>query len=329
MDRRGLFRTVLTGVLGAAVLAANVASSEAQNYPNRYIRAVVPAPPGGTLDLVMRIIAEDLQTALGQPIVIESKAGGAGMIGISEMLNSPRDGYTIVIHISGIVSEIPHIAKAPYDPFKDITPLIDLARSGLVFVGSPKLPTSTLNEAISYVKASKGKVSYASYSAGTRSHVLGIQFNQIAGLDMTHVAYKGSPPALQDLMGDHVQFMFDGPATSVPLVQSKSIKAFAVTSPERMASLPDVPTFKELGYPGLTQIAWVGLFVPADFPAAPRELLRTEIAKILLKPAVRSRLEQLGLEPGQAKSPTELAADLKAAYDAQGAILKSVDFKPQ
>ena len=191
MDRRGLFRTALAGVLGVAVLAANVASSEAQNYPNRYIRAVVPAPPGGTLDLVMRIIAEDLQTALGQPIVIESKAGGAGMIGISEMLNSPRDGYTIVIHISGIVSEIPHIAKAPYDPFKDITPLIDLARSGLVFVGSPKLPTSTLNEAISHVKASKGKISYASYSAGTRSHVLGIQFNQIAGLDMTARRLQG------------------------------------------------------------------------------------------------------------------------------------------
>ena len=224
MNRRGLFRTTLAGVLGAAVFATSVAGAQAQNYPNRYIRAIVPAPPGGTLDLVMRIIADDLQTALGQPIVIESKAGGAGMLGVREMLNSPRDGYTIIVHISGIVSEIPHIAKSPYDPFKDITPLIDLARTGLVFVGSPKLPVSTLNEAIAYVKANKGKISYASYTAGTRSHVLGIQFNQIAGLDMTHVAYKGSPPALQDLMGDHVQFMFDGPATSVPLVQGKSIR---------------------------------------------------------------------------------------------------------
>jgi tripartite-type tricarboxylate transporter receptor subunit TctC len=233
-----------------------------------------------------------------------------------------------MIHISGIVSEIPHIAKATYDPFKDITPLIDLARSGLVFVGSPQLSATTLNEAIAYVKANKGKVNYASYTAGTRSHVLGIQFNQLAGLDMTHVAYKGSPPALQDLMGNHVQFMFDGPATSLPLVQGKAIKAFAVTSPERMAAMPDVPTFKELGYPDLTQIAWVGLFVPADFPAGPRELLRKEIAKVLQKPGVRSRLAQIGLEPGLAKSEADLAADLKAAYESQGAILKSVDFKP-
>jgi tripartite-type tricarboxylate transporter receptor subunit TctC len=309
-------------------MSAVVSGVQAQTYPNRFIRVIVPAPPGGTLDVVMRIFADDLQATLGQPIVIESKAGGAGMIGVSELLNSPRDGHTVIIHISGIVSEIPHIAKASYDPFKDIAPLIDLARSGLVFVGSPQLPATTLSEAIAYVKANKGKISYASYSAGTRSHVLGIQFNQLAGLDMTHVAYKGSPPALQDLMGNHVQFMFDGPATSLPLVQSKAIKALAVTSPTRMATLPDVPTFSELGYPALTQIAWVGLFVPADFPAGPREVLRNAIARILQNPTVRTRLAQIGLEPGSAKSPADLATDLRAAYESQGAILKSVDFKP-
>ena len=140
MNRRGLFRTVLAGVLGAAVVAATLPARRRKIIRTGTSAPIVPAPPGGTLDLVMRIIADDLQTALGQPIVIEGKAGGAGMVGVREMLNSPRDGYTIIIHISGIVSEIPHIAKAPYDPFKDITPLIDLARTGLVFVGSPKLP---------------------------------------------------------------------------------------------------------------------------------------------------------------------------------------------
>jgi tripartite-type tricarboxylate transporter receptor subunit TctC len=329
MNRRVLLASAFACVVAAGLLAASVQVTLAQTWPSRFVRVIVPAPPGGTLDIVMRILADDLQAALGQPVVIESKPGGAGMIGVNELLNSPRDGYTICIHNNGIVSEIPHIAKASYNPFTDIAPLIDVARSGLVFVGAPQLPVTTLKDAIAYVKANKDKVSYASYTAGTRSHVLGIQLNQIAGLDMTHVAYKGSPPALQDLMGNHVQFMFDGMATSLPLVQAKSIKALAVTSPERSPTMPDVPTFKELGYPDLTQTAWVGIFVPADFPEGPKERLRTEIAKILQKLTVRSRLAQVGLDPGLARTQAELAADLKAGYDSQGAILKSVDFKPE
>jgi tripartite-type tricarboxylate transporter receptor subunit TctC len=179
------------------------------------------------------------------------------------------------------------------------------------------------------VKANPGKVNYASYSAGTSSHVLGLQLNQAAGIDMVHVGYKGSTPALQDVMGGHVPLMFDGIATSLPYLKAGKIKAFAISLPKRSALLPDVPTFTELGYPKMEAVAWMGLWSKPDVPAAVQAQVRGAVLKALAQPAVRERLAEVGFEPGQPRSTDELSRGLKADFERMGALLKSIDFKPE
>ncbi len=318
----------LRHALGLALLAAAV-SAQAQNYPDKPVRLVVAGPPGGTLDIVGRAIAEPLSRELGQPVIVDNKAGAAGMIGVNELLKSPHDGYTLMVNISGIVSEIPLIIKPTYDPFKDLKPLAELSRSGLVFVTGPSTGARTLQDAVRIAKSQPGKLSYASYSPGTISHTLGVELNRAAALDMAHVGYKGSPPALQDIIGGMVQFMFDGPATSVPMIESKRITALAVTTPQRMAALPEVPTFAELGYPKLTQVAWVGLWSTPDLSPAIQATVRAALAKVLKQPTVRERFSRLGMEGGQRNDSDELSRDLRAAYDKQAALLKSIDFKAE
>ena len=179
------------------------------------------------------------------------------------------------------------------------------------------------------MKGNSGKVNYASYTAGTLSHVLGLQLNKAAGIDMTHVGYKGSTPALTDVMGGHVPLMFDGMATSIPLIKAGKIKAFAVSTPKRSPLLPDVPTFRELGYPQLEAIAWMGLWVKPDVPAAVQNKLRDGVLKVLAQPAARERLQEIGFEVGQPRSPDELTTSLRADHQRMGAILKSIGFKPE
>ncbi|WP_395701535.1 tripartite tricarboxylate transporter substrate binding protein [Aquabacterium sp.] len=319
----------LLGAIAATLLCAATATASAQGFPDKLVRIVVPAPPGGSQDVVARLLAEQLQPAFGQPVIIENKPGAVGMLGVQELLNAPHDGYTVLMHISGIVSEIPYLTKPRYDPFKDIKPLVQLARSGLVFVGNPQLPAPALKDVVGYVKAHPGKVSFASYSSGSLSHTLGVEFNQLAGLDMTHVGYKGSPPALQDVMGGHVQFMFDGPGTSVPMVKAGKLKAYAVTTSQRIPALPDVPTFTELGYPAMTVVSWFGLWLTPDVPAPVQARLRDAALKAMQSPVYRERLAALGMEPGLPATPEDLAKSLRIAYERQGSLLKSIDFKPE
>lgn len=327
-------RTSLTNriarALGSVLWCAAVATASAQTFPDKPLRIIVPAPPGGTLDVVARLLADSMQPMLGgQPVIVDNKAGAVGMLGVNELLGAPHDGHTVMVHISGIVSEIPHLAKPRYDPFKDIKPIAQLTRSGLVFVGAPQVPATTLKEAVGHIKANPGKVSVASYTTGTISHTLGVEFNGLAGLDMSHVGYKGSPPALQDLIGGHVQFMFDGPATSVPMIKAGKVKAYAVTTPQRLAALPEVPTFEELGYPAMTTVAWVALWVSPEVPAAVQARLRELAHKAMQAPVVRERLTNLGMESGVASATSEdLAKSLRTAYERQGSLLKSINFKP-
>ncbi|CAN7722006.1 tripartite tricarboxylate transporter substrate binding protein [Variovorax sp. LjRoot290] len=321
-----IIKSLRTGL--AACLCAVATLAAAQTWPDRPIRIVVPAPPGGSIDVIARIMADAMQPGLGQPIIVDNKPGGLGMLGVNELLGAPRDGYTVMMHLNGAVSEIPHLTKSRFDPFKDIKPIAELARSGLLFVGGPQVPANTLKEVIAHVKANPGKVSIASYSTGTVSHTLGVELNALAGLDMQHVGYKGAAPALQDVMAGHVPLMFDGPGTSVPMVKAGKVKAFAVTSSQRMPALPDVPTFAEQGFPTMTQDVWVGLWVANGVPAAVQDRLREAALKALQQPAVRGRLSGLGMEPGQPATPDELAKSLRVAHERQGALLKSINFKP-
>ncbi len=322
-------RTTRRALLAGAALASIGVSAHAQAWPTKQVRLIVAGPPGGSADILARLVADALSHDLGQPILVDAKPGAAGAIAVGELLQAPRDGHTLMVGVNSLVSEIPHIVKLRFDMGKELRPVAELARGGLVLVGNPSLPAKNLAELIAYAKANPGKLSYASYSAGTLSHVLGLQLNQAAGIDLLHVGYKGSTPALTDVMGNHIPLMFDGVATSLPLIKAGKIKAFAVSSPKRVPQLPDVPTFHELGYPQLDALAWMGLWSTPDVPAAVQTRVREATLKALADPALRARMLETGFEAGLPRSQDEMAKGLKADYDRVGAVLASIGFKPE
>jgi tripartite-type tricarboxylate transporter receptor subunit TctC len=317
-------------VLAAAALSAFVPlAARAQAFPSKPLRVIAAGPAGATADLVARLITEPLAKELGQTAIVEPKPGAAGAIAVNDLMQSPHDGHTLLVAVNSLVSEIPHIVKLRIDMRKELQPIAELARGGLVLVGHPSVPAKNLAELIAYVKANPGKVNVASYSTGTLSHVLGLLLNQSAGIDLTHVGYKGSSPALADVMGNHVPLMFDGIGTSLPLIKGGKIKAFAVSTPKRSPVLPDVPTFTELGYPKLQALAWMGLWCTPDVPAAAQARVREATLKVLTQPAVRERLLELGFDVGLPRSVDDIQAGLKADYDRVGAVLQSIGFKPE
>ena len=328
---RRLGRTLRApALLASAALALAAPFAHAQQWPTKAVRVIVAGPPGGSADIVARLLADNLTKEIGQPVIVEAKPGGAGIIAVNDLSQSPHDGYTVLVGVNSLVSEIPHIVKLKVDMAKEIKPVAELSRSGLVLVGNPSVPAKNLAELIAYVKANPGKVNYASYSPGTISHVIGLQLNKAASIDMTHVGYKGSTPALTDVMGGHVPLMFDGVATSLPYIKSGKLKAFAVSSPKRSAMLPDVPTFAELGYPQLEATGWMGLWVKPDVPAAVQARLREAVVKVMSTPAARARLQEVGFDaPGAGRTPEELSKVLAADYERVGAVLKSIGFQPE
>lgn len=313
--------------LACAVVAT--AGTALAQFPEKPLRIIVGAPAGGTADVTARALSEGLAQQLGQPVMVDNKPGAASMIGLQELLKAPRDGHTVMVSVNGLVSELPHAMKLPVDPMKELRPVAALTQTGLLFVAGPQVPASNVKEAIAYIKANPGKISYGSYSPGSLSHTLGLVFNKATGTDMVHVGYKGSPPALTDLIGGHVSFMFDGPATSIPMIKGGKIKVLATTAPARLSLLPDVPTFAELGYKDLTETGWMGLFVAADVPAAAQARLREAVLKVLEQPAVRQRFTALALEMAPPTSPDELMRSLRTASERQAATLKAVGFTPE
>ena len=302
----------------------------AQAPTDKALRVVVAGPAGASADIVARLVADGLQKVLNQPVIVDPKPGGGGSLAVNDLIQAPHDGNTVLVANSAVVSEVPHILKLRFDMFKEVKPIAELARSGIVMVGNPSVPAKNLAEVIAYVKANPGKVSYASFSPGTVSHVLGLQLNKAAGIDMQHVGYKGSTPALADLVGGHVALMFDGMATSVPLIKSGKIVPYAISSPQRSPILPNVPTFTELGYPQLEVVAWLGLWVTPDMPGPAQNRLREAALKVLAQPATIERFKELGVEvPQQARTPDEMTKALRADYERVGAVLKSINFKPE
>lgn len=305
--------------------------AHAQPLSDRPIKIVVGAPAGGTADIIARLVGNAMSTSMGQPVVVDNKPGAGGAIAMDAMLSAPKDGHTYLLSVNSLVTELPYSIKPRYDPFKDIKPLVELSGGGLVLVGNASLPPRDLKEMIAYVKANPGKINFASYTPGTLSHVLGLQLNQLAGLDMNHVGYKGSPPALQDIMGGSVQFMFDGVATSLPNIKGGKLRAFAVTGPQRSHALPDVPTMAELGFKDMTRTAWMGLWHVPGHPDAALKRVREEALKALAMPAVRDRLMAVGLNVNTQNPPTpeQMARNLQEDYESVGAMLKSVNYKPE
>jgi tripartite-type tricarboxylate transporter receptor subunit TctC len=314
--------------VAAATITAASPFAFAQAWPAKPIRFVVAGPAGGSADIVARLVAEPLSRALGQPVIVEPKPGAAGAIATGDLLQSPRDGYTFMVGVNSLVSEIPHIVKLRWDMAKELKPLAELARGGLVLIAHPSVPAKNVAELVAYAK-SKHDLSYASYSAGTLSHVLGLILNQAAGIQLQHVGYKGSTPALTDVMGGHVPLMFDGLATSLPMIRAGKVKALAISTPRRVPQLPEVPTFREAGYPQMEAIGWMGLWSTPDAPAAVQARVREAMLKVLADPALRARMLDTGFEAGLPRTTEEMVAELKSDYERVGRILQSIGFRPE
>ena len=224
-------RTVGAALAAFAFLAAIPVI--AQTPSDKPLRIIVAGPPGGTLDVVARLLGDGLHKELNQTVVVDLKPGGGGAVAVNDLMQAPHDGNTMLVTLDAIVSEIPHIMKLRFDMAKEIKPIAELARGGLVLVGNPAVPAKNLAKLIAYVKANPGKVTYASYSAGTISHIMGLQLNKAAGMDMAHMGYKGSPPALVDVVGGHVPLMFAGIPNAIPLIKAGKIVPYAVSLPQR------------------------------------------------------------------------------------------------
>ena len=315
----------LQSIFGAVALALTAAPAAA--WTDKPVRFVVPAPPGGTADTAARIVAERVSASIGQPVVVENKPGGGGAIGIQAILSAAPDGQTLFVGAQNVLSEVPLVLKVSFDPFKDVKPVAEMARSSLVMVAHPGFKGDTPKDVIAHAKANPGKVSYASYSPGTVSHYAGLVLNKSAGIDLLHVPYKGSPPALQDVIGGQVPLMFDGIVTSLPLIKSGKLKAIAIASRARSNLLPQVPTFAELGYADFEFGNWIGAIASAKVSPELTAKINGEIVKAVATPEVRAKLAGLGFEQSPASTPAQLEKSTRADYDRNAGIVKTFNIK--
>lgn len=295
------------------------------------IRMVLGVPAGSTTDVVARVLGDGLSRALGQSVIIDNKPGGSGSIATAAFLAAPRDGLTWLMAVNGFFSEAPHTVKMKFDPLKEAQPLLEIGGGGLVLVGDPSLPPTNMRELVEWVRTNRGAVSFASYSPGSLSHVLGLLLNKAEGLDMLHVPYRGSPPALQDIMGGRVHVMFDAAPTSLPFIKAGKLRAFAVTSSQRLEMLPDVPTVAELGYREMTRSAWLGVWTTPDTPENAKKRMRSALIQVLEQPEVQRRLAEFAfvVDTQNAMTSEQLAARLATEFRAIGETLRSVNYSPE
>jgi len=269
-----------------------------QNYPSRPIKVIIPFPPGGPTDILGRIVAQKLGERLGQNVVIDNKPGASGMIGADMVAKSPPDGYTLLVNASLHVINPSLYEKSRYDAIADFTPLSNLADVPLVLVVNAKTPVQNVKELIAWIKSSKTPVNFASSGNAAAPHLAGEAFKVAAGIEnMQHVPYKGSSPALTDLIGGQVQLMFDSLPSSQSFIKAGTLKAIAVTTLRRSTALPNIPTIAESGLPGFNISTWYGMWAPASTPSAIVEKLSLEISQITRLPEIREKFLSLGAEP--------------------------------
>lgn len=277
--------------------AVRAAAGAEASYPNRPIRMVVPFPPGGPNDTLARIIAQGLSQRWGQNIVIDNRAGGAGIIGTEIVARSVPDGYTLIAVGSNIATNVSLYKKLPYDAIKDFSPVTLVASTPYVLVVHPSLNVSTVQELIAVAKAKPGGLSYASASAGSANHLAGELFNKMADVKMVHIPYKGGGPALTDVIAGHVQLIFNNPLTVLGHVRAGRLKALALTSAKRSPVVPGLPTISEAGLQGFDITGWYGVLAPAHVPPEIIGKLHKEIVALISTAEMRERLLSQGLEP--------------------------------
>jgi len=308
-------------ILGAIALLAIALQAHAQSYPTRPIRIVVPFGPGGFTDVAARILQKELAPAIGQPIVIENKPGAASTIGTTDDARSAPDGYSLVmISTTHVIS--PHLYKQmPYDPIKDFTPVMKLAEGPYVLVVHPSLPVKNVADLIALAKAKPNSIDYASSGNGSAQHLVGALFVTMAGAPLSHVPYKGSSQAMNDVLGGIVKVSFVGVPNALANLQAGKIKALAVTTKKRYAELPDVPTLDEAGVKGYDATVWLGLLAP---PGTPRDIvdkLNTSITKILSTAEAKKLMASAGVDVATS-SPEDFHKLMQSELDRWGKVVK-------
>jgi tripartite-type tricarboxylate transporter receptor subunit TctC len=305
-------------VLVAVALFASPA--HAQAWPDKPVTLVVPYPPGGSADILARLVGQKLGERLGQAVVVENKAGAGTAIGARAVANAAPDGYTLLLGTVSSQAINPAMSKVGYDPLKGFVAVSPVAAIPFVLVANPSVAASSVADVIAMAKASPGKVAYASAGLGTSNHLAGALLASDAHVDLLHVPYKGSAPALNDVLGGRVPFMFDLVATSLPMLHAGKLKALAVTSRERSPLLPDVPTVIESGVPDYEVTAWFGVFAPAGTPAAVVNRLNADLTAVLRTPDMQKRLRELGAEPDTA-SPQAYGRYIRAEADKWASVV--------
>jgi tripartite-type tricarboxylate transporter receptor subunit TctC len=314
-------RTVLalaTAAFGAAMLG----SASAQDFPTKPITIVVPFSAGGTTDILARILAQSLQAELQQPIVVDNRAGAGGNIGTQAVARAQPDGYTLLLGTVGTHAiNAALYKKLGFDPVKDFAPLTRVANVPNLLVANPAQPYKTVRELIAYAKANPGKVNFGSSGAGTSIHLSGELFKSLAGVDIQHVPYKGSAPAVADLLGNQIGIMFDNMPSSIAHVRNGGLRPLAVTTAKRSPELPDVPTVAEAGVPGYEATSWFGMFAPAQTPAPVVARLHGALTKVLNDPGVKKRMAEQGAEP-VSETPEQFRDFIAAESKKWGEVVK-------
>lgn len=294
-------------LLGAALSTApSVGWAQQAQWPTRPIRLVIPFAPGGSFDVLGRVIAERLRTLLPQPIVVENRAGAGGNIAAEAVARAAPDGYTLLLGASSLVQNAAVFGHLPYHPIRDFSPVSEVAYYSLILVAGPKLTVRSVEELVAAAKARPGELTYSSAGVGTPTHLAGELFAQRAGIDITHVPFAGAAPGQAALLGGQVDFVFQNPVQALPAIRGGQLRALAVTAAERSVALPDVPTVAESGYPGFEAGTWGAVFGPASMPPEVVAALREKIQEVLRMPELVSVFAVQGLEVRDA-GPERLA----------------------
>lgn len=319
-----LKRRSLAIAAGSALglLALAPLSAHAQAYPTKPITIIVPFSAGGATDILARVVGQYMAKDLGQPVIVDNRAGAGGNIGTQAVARATPDGYTILMGTVGTHAINQSLyGKLPFDPIKDFAPLTRVALVPNLLVANPAQPFKTVKEMLAYAKANPGKVTFGSSGSGSSIHLSGELFKHMAGVDIQHVAYRGSAPAVNDLLGNHIAVMFDNMPSAIGHVKSGKLRPLAVTTPKRSPALPDVPTIAEAGVPGYEATSWFGLLAPAKTPAPIVAKLNASILKALADPDVKKKLMEQGAEP-HPETPEQFAEFIGTETAKWGKIVK-------
>ena len=319
-------RQFALGLLATAALSSGLATTAAQAqpaFPSKPLSIIVPFAAGGATDILARIVGQALSTEIGQSVIIENRPGAGGNIGGQLAAKANPDGHTLFMGAVGTHAINPSLyKKMPYDPIKDLAPLTRVANVPNLLVANPQQPFKTVQELIAYAKAHPGKVNFGSSGNGTSIHLSGEMFSHMAKADIVHVPYKGSAPAMNDLLGNQIAIMFDNMPSALQYVRAGKLNALGVTSAKRSPELPNVPTIAEAGVPGYEASSWFGLFVPAATPAPVQAKLHAALVKVLAQPDVKKRMADQGAEVVSEK-PEQFAAFIQAESRKWGQVVRA------